>query len=69
MQCSSYLEKTTNTPTLNGGDQGGVWILLYFEVTLFDYNVSTFLSLIVDISPTLPPVVVWGGEKDDLSDK
>ena len=26
---------------------GGVWILLFSEVTLFEYNVSTILSLIV----------------------
>ena len=26
---------------------GGVWILLFFEVILFEYNVSTILSLIV----------------------
>ena len=42
--CSSYQEKTTNTPTLNGGDRGGVRILLFSEVTLFKYNVSTLLS-------------------------
>ena len=30
-------QKTTNTPTLNGGDSGEVWILLFSEVTLF-YN-------------------------------
>ena len=33
-----------NTPTLNGGDRGGVRILLFCEVTLFTYNVSTILS-------------------------
>ena len=31
----------TNPPTLNGGDRGGVWILLFSEVTLFEYNAST----------------------------
>ncbi|KAM7434819.1 hypothetical protein ABFA07_015144 [Porites harrisoni] len=45
--CSSYLQKTTNTPTLNGGDRGGVRIRLFSEVTLFKYNVSTILSPIV----------------------
>ena len=45
--CSSYLQKTTNTPTLNGGDGGGVRILLFSEVALFMYNVSTILSPIV----------------------
>ena len=38
-RCSSYLQKTTNTPTLNGGNNGGVRILLFSEVTLFEYNV------------------------------
>ena len=33
--------------TLNGGDRGGLWILLLSEVTLFEYNVSTILWLIV----------------------
>ena len=28
--------------------RGGVWILLFSEVTLFEYNVSTILSAIVD---------------------
>ena len=45
--CSRYLKKTTNTPTLTGGDKGGVGILLFSEVTLFEYNVSTILSPIV----------------------
>ena len=37
--CSSYLEiKTRNTSTLNGGEDGGVWILLFSEVTLFESN-------------------------------
>ena len=45
--CSSYLEKTTNTPTLNGGDRGGVRILLFSEITLLKNNVSTILSPIV----------------------
>ena len=45
--CSSYLQKTRNIPTLNGGDRGGVWILMFSEGTLFEYNVSTMLSLIV----------------------
>ena len=38
-RCSSYLGKTINTPTLNGGGRGGVQILLFSEVTLFEYNV------------------------------
>ena len=34
--CSSSLQKTTNIPTLNGGDRGGVWILLFSEVNVFE---------------------------------
>ena len=49
-RCSSYLQKTTNTPTLNGGDRGGVWIVLFSEVTLLEYNVSTILSPIVELN-------------------
>ena len=49
-QCSSYLQKTTNTPTLNEGDRGGVWIVLFSEVTLLEYNVSTILSPIVELN-------------------
>ena len=30
-----------------GQDRGGVRILLFSEVTLYEYNVSTILSLIV----------------------
>ena len=36
-------QKATNTPTLNGGDTGGVQILLFSKVTLL-----TILSLIVE---------------------
>ena len=32
--CSSYLQKTTNTPTLNGGDRGGVRILSPYLSTM-----------------------------------
>ena len=49
-RCSSYLQKTTNIPTLNGGDRGGVWIVLFSEVTLLEYNVSTILSPIVELN-------------------
>ena len=49
MQCCAAV-RATNTPTLNGGDRGGVWILLFSEVTLFEYNVSTILSPIVELS-------------------
>ena len=33
---------------MNGGDRGGVRILLFSVVTLLKYNVSTILSPIVD---------------------
>ena len=46
-RCLSYLKKTTNTPTLNGGDRGGLRILLFSEVIVFEYNVSTILLQIV----------------------
>ena len=34
---------------MNGGDRGGVGILLFSEVTLFEYNVSTISSPIVEV--------------------
>ena len=37
--------ENNKTPQL--WDRGGVWILLFSEVTLFEYNVSTILSLTV----------------------
>ena len=38
-RCSSYLEiKTRDTSTLNGGENGGVWILLFSELILFECN-------------------------------
>ena len=43
-QCSSYLQKMTNTPTLTGG---GVWILLFSEGTILEYKVSIIFSPIV----------------------
>ena len=49
-RCSSYLKKTI---TLNGGDRGGVWIILLSEVTLFEYNISTILSPIVALKGNL----------------
>ena len=48
-RCSHYLKKKTNTPTLNGWERGGVRILLFSEVILFEYNVSTILLLIVGL--------------------
>ena len=51
MQCSADVRATyrkkTNTPTLNGGDRGGLRILLFSEVIVFEYNVSTILLQIV----------------------
>ena len=29
-----------NYPTSNGGDGGGVWIVLFFDVTPFEVSVS-----------------------------
>ena len=39
----------TRPPTSSAGEGGWVWILLFSEVTLFEYNVSTILLPIVDI--------------------
>ena len=41
-----------NKHPMNGGGRGGAWILLFFEVTLFEYNVSTILSPIVALEQT-----------------
>ena len=52
MQCCSAVRATyrkQNTPTLNGVVRGGVRILLFSHVTLFEYNISTLLSPIVGI--------------------
>ena len=48
---ATYNRKQQETPTLNNamGRGGGVWILLFSEVTLFEYSVSTILSPIVDL--------------------
>ena len=53
MQCcaadrATYRKQQT-PPTLNNGEGEGVWILLLPKVTLFEYNVSTILSPIVDL--------------------
>ena len=50
MQCCAAVRATfrkEQTPQLNGGERGGVWILLFTGVTLFEYNVSTILLAIV----------------------
>ena len=41
-----------NKHPMNGGGRGGVQILLFSEVTLFDYNVSTILSPIIALEQT-----------------
>ena len=33
-----------NTPILNGGEGGGVWIVLFSKITPFEDNVSTSSS-------------------------
>ena len=38
---------------MNGGGRGGVWIVMFSEVTLFVYSVSTILLLIVATKPTV----------------
>ena len=49
-RCSSYLQKNNKHPNFEEGGRGGVQILLFFEVTQFEYNVSTILL----------PIVGWG---------
>ena len=56
MQCCAadrttfFKQETTNTQTLINGEGEGMWILLFSEVTLFEYlSVSTILSPIVDL--------------------
>ena len=44
---AAYVHLPPISKSLNGGDGGGVWILLFSEVTLFEYNGSTILSPIV----------------------
>ena len=49
-QCCAAVRATCRkeqTPQWNGGDRGGVWILLFSWVILFEYNVSTILLAIV----------------------
>ena len=48
MQCCATV-RANYAATLNGGDRAGVWILLFSEDTLFEYIVSTILSLIVGL--------------------
>ena len=36
-----------NTPVLNGGEGGGVWIVLFSKITSFEDNVST-ISLLIE---------------------
>ena len=45
--CAAVRGGTTNTPTLNGGERGagGVWIVLFLKVTLFEDHVCGRLKL------------------------
>ena len=43
-------------PTLKGGDRGGVRILLFSEVTLFEYNLKNFVSPIEAFVQSPPPL-------------
>ena len=45
----AFLPHPLRAMLLNVGDRGGVRILLFSEITLSKYNVSTILSPIVDI--------------------
>ena len=57
MQCCAafrLVENKKKTPTLNGGEKGVVWIVLFSEVLLLDYNVSTILSPIVGLCENQP---------------
>ena len=36
-----------NTPILNGGEGGGMWIVLFSKITPFEDNVST-ISLLIE---------------------
>ena len=50
MQCCATVRATfRKQQTQNGGEEGGVWILLFSEVTLFEYIVSKIPSLIVSL--------------------
>ena len=42
--------KQQTPPTLYGGAEEEVWIVLFYEVAPFEDNVSTILSPIADIS-------------------
>ena len=44
---SDYLQETANTLTFNRVDGGGVWIVLFSEVTPFGDSVSKILPAIV----------------------
>ena len=47
---------------MNGGGRGGLRILLFSEVTLFEYNVSTILSPIVVLEQTNLLGFILGGK-------
>ena len=52
-RCSSYLQKTANTPTSNGGGRGRVQILLFSEDTLFEYKCLD--NFVADCSYAIKP--------------
>ena len=56
------LPTENNTHPMNGGGRGGMWILLFSEVTLFEYNVSTILSPIVVLKQTNLLGFILGGK-------
>ena len=51
-----------NKHPMNGGGRGGLRILLFSEVTLFEYNVSTILSPIVVLEQTNLLGFILGGK-------
>ena len=51
-----------NKHPMNGGGRGGLRILLFSEVTLFEYNVSTILSPIVVLKQTNLLGFILGGK-------
>ena len=44
MKCRVAVRAIYKLPKLNGGGRGVVWILMFSEVTLFEYNVSTIVA-------------------------
>ena len=60
MQCCAAVRATfrkEQIPQLNGGDRGGVWILLFSGVTLFECNASSNQNNIPRFLPASPNTV------------